>query len=117
MMAKSELNSTETLMSQALIHMEISHEEFVAILNEKDKYKKKENLRSENEKQEIMRLSSIKSKIYVKNYLVFYAIIFFKKIHSSKVIFSLCMYKMYTFSIDTWSKIDAEAITYDGKNW
>ena len=43
--------------------MEISHEEFVTILQEKDKYEKmKENLRSENEKQEIMRLSSIKSK-------------------------------------------------------
>ena len=49
--------------------MEISHEEFVAILKEKDKYEKmKENLRSENEKEEIMRLSSIKSKTQVKNY-------------------------------------------------
>ena len=43
--------------------MEISHEEFVTILKEKDKYEKiKENLRSENEKQKIMRLNSIKSK-------------------------------------------------------
>ena len=43
--------------------MEVSHEEFVAILRKKDKFEKmKENLRSENEKQEIMRLSSIKSK-------------------------------------------------------
>ena len=51
------------MISQALIDMEISHEEFVTILKEKDKYEKmKENLRSENEKQEIMRLSSIKSK-------------------------------------------------------
>ena len=42
--------------------MEVSHEEFVAVLKEKDKYEKmKENVRSENEKQEIMRLSSIKS--------------------------------------------------------
>ena len=63
MLAKSKLNSIETLISQALIDMEISHEEFIAILKEKDKYEKmKENLRSENEKQEIMRLSSIKSK-------------------------------------------------------
>ena len=62
-MAKSKLNSIETLISQALIGMEISREEFVTILKEKDKYEKmKENLRSENEKQEIMRLSSIKSK-------------------------------------------------------
>ena len=42
--------------------MEISHEQFVTILKEKDKYENmKENLRSENEKQ-IMRSSSIKSK-------------------------------------------------------
>ena len=63
MLAKSKLNSIETLISQALTDMEISHEEFFTILKGKDKYEKmKENLRSENEKQEIMRLSSIKSK-------------------------------------------------------
>ena len=50
MLAKSKLNSTETLISQALIDMEISHEELIAILREKDKYEKmKDNLRSENE--------------------------------------------------------------------
>ena len=44
--------------------MEISHEEFITILNEKDKYEKmKKHLRSENEKYKIMRLSSVKSKI------------------------------------------------------
>ena len=43
--------------------MEISHEEFITILKEKDKYEKmKHNLRRENEKQEVIRLSSIKSK-------------------------------------------------------
>ena len=63
MLAKSKLSSIEALILQVLIDMEISHEEFVAIVKEKDKYKKmKENFRSENEKQEIMRLSSIKSK-------------------------------------------------------
>ena len=61
MLAKSKLNSIETLISQALIDMEITHEEFIAVFKKKDKYEKmKENLRSENEKQEIMRLSSIK---------------------------------------------------------
>ena len=62
MLAKSKLNSIETLISQALIDMEISHEEFITILKEKDKYEKmKDNLRSENEKSyEIMRLSSVK---------------------------------------------------------
>ena len=55
--------------------MDISHEEFVTLLKEKDKYEKtKGNLRSENEEYmsndtickaayEIMRLSSVKSKI------------------------------------------------------
>ena len=63
MLAKSKLSSIEALIFQVLIDMEISHEEFVAIVKEKDKYKKmKESFRSENEKQEIMRLSSIKSK-------------------------------------------------------
>ena len=65
MLAKSKLNSIETLISQALINMDISHEEFITILEEKDKYEKmKDNLRSQNEKSyEIMRLSSVKSKI------------------------------------------------------
>ena len=50
MLAKRELNSTETLVSKALIDMEISHEEIITILKEKDKYEKmKENLRNENE--------------------------------------------------------------------
>ena len=63
MLAKSKLSSIETLVSQALTDMEISHEEFIPILKEKGKYDKmKDNLRSENEKYEIMRLSNIKSK-------------------------------------------------------
>ena len=64
MLGKSKLNSIETLISQALIDMDISHEEFVTILKEKDKYEKmKGNLRSENEKYKIIRLISIKSNI------------------------------------------------------
>ena len=44
--------------------MEISHEEFITILKEKDKDEKmKDSLRSKNEKYEIMRLISIKSQI------------------------------------------------------
>ena len=49
---------------QALIDLDIGHEEFIRILKEKDKYKKmKGNLRSENEEYKIMRLSSVKSNI------------------------------------------------------
>ena len=63
MLAKSKFNSIETLISQALIDSNISHEEFIKILNEKDKYERmKYNLICENgdEKQEIVKLSSIK---------------------------------------------------------
>ena len=50
MLAKSKLNSMETLVSQALVDMEISHEEFIKILKEKEKYKEmKEIIRNINE--------------------------------------------------------------------
>ena len=46
MLAKSKLNSIETLKSQALIDLEICHEEFKTIVNEKEKYEKmKEDIR------------------------------------------------------------------------
>ena len=58
-LAKSKLNSIETLVSQALIDVEISHEEFITVLKQKNKYEKmKENVRNVNEKQENMRLNS-----------------------------------------------------------
>ena len=67
MLAKSKLNGIETLVSQALVDMEISHEEFVTILKEKDKYgNMKENLKNVNEKLEKtpknMRLNSVNSR-------------------------------------------------------
>ena len=64
MLAKSKLNSVETLISQALIDMEISHEEFITILKEKDRYEMmKENLRNKNgESYETMRFNSVKSR-------------------------------------------------------
>ena len=50
MLAKSKVNSIEALISQALIDLDISHEEFIRILKEKDKYEKmKKNLRSESD--------------------------------------------------------------------
>ena len=66
-LTKCKLNSIETLVSQALIDMEISHEEFVTILKMKDKYEKmKENLRNVNEKlvekTENTRLNSVNSR-------------------------------------------------------
>ena len=62
MLAESKFKSIETLISQALNDLDISHEEFIMILNEKDKYERmKCNLISENgdEKQEALKLSSI----------------------------------------------------------
>ena len=77
MLAKSKLDSIETLVSQALIDMEISHEEFNAIIREKQKYKRmKENMGNVNERQENMRLDSVDSRkimslqiIYVINHI------------------------------------------------
>ena len=68
MLAKSKLSSIETLVSQALIDMEISHEEFNAIIREKEKYERiKGNMRNFSErssakKQENMRLNSVNSR-------------------------------------------------------
>ena len=60
MLAKSKLDSIETLVSQALIDIEISHEELNMILKEKEKCEKmKENVRNVSEKQENMRLNSV----------------------------------------------------------
>ena len=72
MLPKSKLHSIETLILQALIDMEISHEEFTTILKEKDKYETmKDNLRSKNEKyvsNDTSCKQRIKSKIGVKSY-------------------------------------------------
>ena len=58
MLAKSKLSSIETWISQVLIDLDISHEEFIRIFKEKDQYEKmKENLKSKNEEYKIMRLS------------------------------------------------------------
>ena len=63
MLTKSKHSSIETLISQALNDMVISHKEFITILKEKDRYESmKENIKNENEgnKQKIIKLSSIK---------------------------------------------------------
>ena len=53
----NQINSIETLISQALIDMKISHEEFITILNEKDKYDKVKNNLINKKSYKIMRLS------------------------------------------------------------
>ena len=50
MLVKSKLNSIEALMSQALTDLDISHEEFKTIVNEKEKYEQmKESIKSRDE--------------------------------------------------------------------
>ena len=65
MLTKSKLHSIDTLISQALIDMDISHEKFITILKEKDRYKMmKDNLKNKNGgSYEIMRFNSVKSRI------------------------------------------------------
>ena len=59
-LVKSKLNSIETIISQALTDMKISHEEFATVLNERDKYEKmKESLKNVSEKQGNIRLNSV----------------------------------------------------------
>ena len=59
-LAKSKLNSIETLVPQALIGMEINNQELITILKKKDKYEKmKENVKNVSEKQENMRLYGV----------------------------------------------------------
>ena len=53
MLVKSKLNSIENLISQALIDLEISHEEFKTIVNEKGKYDQmKESIRNKKDKED-----------------------------------------------------------------
>ena len=64
MLTRSKLNSIEALISQVLIHMDISHEEFITILKEKDRYDMmKDNLRDKNEESyKIIKFNNEKSK-------------------------------------------------------
>ena len=65
MLSKTKLSSIDTLISEALIDLDITHVKFLRTLIEKDRYEMmKDNLRSENgESYEIMRFNSVKSKI------------------------------------------------------
>ena len=63
MLPKSKYNSIEALISQALNDLNVSHEKFITILNEKERYERmKENIRDKNEckKQKTIKFSSIK---------------------------------------------------------
>ena len=61
MLARSKLNSIESKISEALMNNEISHEDFMTILNEKKKYRElKESIRMMNsQKSDVEKISLI----------------------------------------------------------
>ena len=99
MLAKSKLKSIETLMSQALIDLDVSHEEFKTILNEKEKYEKmKESIRNVRSRNEL--------EIGILEKIV--------KIHNlKKNIIIVCVYKMVEISTETWKKCGIETATFN----
>ena len=64
MLAKSKFNTIETLISQALNDMEISHEEFITTFKEKDRYEKmKKNIKDRNENKKTRNHKTVQYKI------------------------------------------------------
>ena len=54
MLGKSKLNSIETLISQSLIDLDITHDKFKTIVNEKEKHEQmKEHIRNTKSKDEL----------------------------------------------------------------
>ena len=91
MLAKSKLNSIETLMSQELIDLDISHEEFKTTVNEKEKYEQiKEIIRNTKRRDELSENSTVIRKnsenAYIKTFCLF------------------CVYKMVTSTKETGEK-------------
>ena len=86
MLAKSKLNSIETLMSQALIDLDISHKEFKTTVNEKEKYEQmKEIIRNKKSKDELSENSR-------------------EKMHRLKKNFLFVLYVKKNISAETWKK-------------
>ena len=88
MLAKSKLNSIETL----------SQEEFVTILKEKDKCETmKDNLKTENEKYKIMSLTCEIKDLSEKLLSIL--------CHQKIIIFFLCKYKCTHVALIHWEKL------------
>ena len=87
MLAKSNLNSIEKLLSQALIDLEISHEEFKTIVNEEENYRRlKENIRMMKMSEKIVEICKIKKK-------------------------NFSMYKMAKISLEAYKKLCVNTVT------
>ena len=117
-LTKSKLNIIKTLVSQELIDMEISHEEFITILKEKDKYEKmKENLRNINEKleekTENTRLNSVNSRTYI-----FFLVSVYKKMcQISKKAYEKCEIEIIDNKEYFWLNRRGFEIESDYQNW
>ena len=135
MLAKSKLDSIDTLISQALIDIEISHEQFNAIIREKQKYQRmKENLRK------LVKIKKIwdwivwlqKNNEFVTNDFNWLKGVWaynkrlsekqsksVKPLHHQKN-FCAYIYKMdsfASFTANTWRNNGAEVIEYGGEIW
>ena len=94
MLAKSKLNSIETLMSQALIDLEISHEEFKTTVNEKEKYDQmEESIRNRKDKEDFT----------------------VKKNRFKKIIFFCMHYKMVVITVEKYANAGVHTKTADNK--
>ena len=90
MLAKSKLSSIQTLMSQALRNLDISHEEFKTFVNEKEKYEQmKERIRNIKSRDELSENS--KMKIHKLKKKIFFCFVYIKwfqslKKHGNKIV-------------------------------
>ena len=67
MLARSKLNSVESKTSEALINNEISHEDFMTIINEEKKYRElKESIIMMNSQKKSTCLKKVKKLVLVK---------------------------------------------------
>ena len=103
MLDKSLLSSIETLVLQALIDMEIIHEEFIAIFKEKDKYERmEENKKNVSANQKNMRLNCVHSRSWKRKWDI---------CPLKKISFFLCVCKiMCQIRKEVCGKCDTEII-------
>ena len=80
MLARSKLNSIESKISEALINNEISHEDFVTIINEEKKYRKlKEKIKMMNsQRSDVEKFILIEEVILVEKYVLMKLLIVMK---------------------------------------
>ena len=81
MLAKSKLNSIETLISQALKHLNISHEEFKTIVNEKEKYEQmKESIRNTKSRDELSEIGILEKIVEMHRFKkkIFFSFVYIK---------------------------------------